>query len=76
MVRIAAHVVAVCHRNPLNVSRERTRGFKGYATTAGQTLPDDASFHIIWSMQINVQANQLFILTGQIGVGQDVVGRA
>jgi hypothetical protein len=39
----------------------------GYAKTDDQTLPDDASFHTIWTMHITVQSNQLFIVTGAIG---------
>ena len=39
----------------------------GYANTSDQTLPDDSAFHTIWTMNINVQANQLFIITGAIG---------
>jgi hypothetical protein len=39
----------------------------GYIKTGPQTLPGDSAFHAAWSMQLSAQANQLFIVTGQIG---------
>jgi hypothetical protein len=39
----------------------------GFAHTPDQTLPDDASFHTIWTMNLKANANQVFIITGMIG---------
>jgi hypothetical protein len=39
----------------------------GYIKTGPQTLPGDSTFHAAWSMQFSVLANQVFIVTGQIG---------
>ena len=39
----------------------------GYANPAAQVLPDDTSFHSIWSFNLKTASNQVFILTGAIG---------
>jgi len=39
----------------------------GYVKTSAQTLPADSAFHSAWSMSFTATANQLFILTGNIG---------
>jgi hypothetical protein len=39
----------------------------GYVNTSPQTLPDDSSFHSIWSISFKVSQKQLFILTGNFG---------
>jgi hypothetical protein len=39
----------------------------GYVKTNPQTLPGDSQFHSAWSISFSSTANQVFILTGQIG---------
>ena len=39
----------------------------GYVDTAAQTLPGDSDFHTAFSMSFTAGANQVFILTGNIG---------
>jgi hypothetical protein len=39
----------------------------GYVKTSPQTLPDDSSFHSIWSINFKAAENNLFILTGNFG---------
>jgi hypothetical protein len=45
----------------------------GHATSVDETIPDDSTEHIIWTMNITAETGQLFILTGQIG-GANVPG--
>jgi hypothetical protein len=39
----------------------------GYVKTDPQTLPGDSTFHSAWSINFSSTANQLFIVTGNIG---------
>jgi hypothetical protein len=39
----------------------------GYVSTGPQTLPGDSAFHTVFSMTFTAKANQLFIITGNIG---------
>jgi hypothetical protein len=39
----------------------------GYVDVGSQTLPGDSAFHTAWSMNFTAGANQVFILTGNIG---------
>jgi hypothetical protein len=39
----------------------------GYVDTDAQTLPGDSAFHSVFSMSFTAGANQVFILTGNIG---------
>jgi hypothetical protein len=39
----------------------------GYVKTSPQTLPGDSVFHSAWSMNFSSTADQLFIVTGNIG---------
>jgi hypothetical protein len=39
----------------------------GYVKVDAQTLPGDSALHSAWSMSFSSSANQLFILTGNIG---------
>jgi hypothetical protein len=40
----------------------------GYVKTGPQTLPGDSTFHAAWSMQFSALPNQVFIVTGKIGL--------
>jgi hypothetical protein len=39
----------------------------GYVSTSPQTVPGDNTFHAVFSMTFTAKANQLFIITGNIG---------
>jgi hypothetical protein len=39
----------------------------GYVKNGSQTLPDDSSFHSIWSLDFKAADKQLYILTGNFG---------
>jgi hypothetical protein len=39
----------------------------GYVKTSAQTLPDNSSFHTIWSINFKAGEKNLFILTGNFG---------
>jgi hypothetical protein len=39
----------------------------GYVQEAAQTLPGDSAFHTVFSMSFTAGANQVFIMTGNIG---------
>ena len=39
----------------------------GFVNLSGQTLPDDSSFHTVWSIDFKAGEKNLFILTGNFG---------
>jgi hypothetical protein len=40
-----------------------------YAKATPQTLPDDSTFHTVWSLHFKAEKKQVFLLTGNIGGG-------
>jgi hypothetical protein len=40
-----------------------------YTKSTSQTLPDDSTFHAVWTLQFKAANNQVFLITGNIGGG-------